>query len=69
VMISGHGTGATGADAVRRGAFDFIDKPPDTDRLLVTIRNALERRRITDEVHALRRAPPGGSPAAPLTLL
>jgi len=56
VMISGHGTGATGADAVRRGAFDFIDKPPDTDRLLVTIRNALEKRRITDEVHALRRA-------------
>ena len=56
VMISGHGTGATGADAVRRGAFDFIDKPPDTDRLLVTIQNALERNRITNEVHQLRRA-------------
>jgi two-component system nitrogen regulation response regulator NtrX len=56
VMISGHGTGATGADAVRRGAFDFIDKPPDTDRILVTIRNALERLRITDEVRQLRRA-------------
>jgi len=56
VMISGHGTGATGADAVRRGAFDFIDKPPDTDRILVTIRNALERHRITDEVRQLRRA-------------
>jgi two-component system nitrogen regulation response regulator NtrX len=56
VMISGHGTGATGADAVRRGAFDFIDKPPDTDRILVTIRNALERYRITDEVRQLRRA-------------
>jgi two-component system, NtrC family, nitrogen regulation response regulator NtrX len=56
VMISGHGTGATGADAIRRGAFDFIDKPPDTDRILVTVRNALERNRITDEVHFLRRA-------------
>jgi two-component system nitrogen regulation response regulator NtrX len=56
VMISGHGTGATGADAVRRGAFDFIDKPPDTDRILVTIRNAIERHRITDEVRQLRRA-------------
>ena len=56
VMISGHGTGATGADAVRRGAFDFIDKPPDTDRLLVIIRNALERNRMTDEVRVLRRA-------------
>jgi two-component system nitrogen regulation response regulator NtrX len=56
VMISGHGTGATGADAIRRGAFDFIDKPPDTDRILVTIRNALERSRITNEVHQLRRA-------------
>jgi two-component system nitrogen regulation response regulator NtrX len=56
VMISGHGSGATGADAVRRGAFDFIDKPPDTDRLLVIIRNALERNRMTDEVKVLRRA-------------
>ncbi len=56
VMISGHGTGATGADAVRRGAFDFIDKPPDTDRLLVTIRNALEKSRMSAEVHQLRRA-------------
>jgi len=56
VMISGHGSGATGADAVRRGAFDFIDKPPDTDRLLVIIRNALERRRMSDEVRSLRRA-------------
>ncbi len=56
VMISGHGTGATGADAVRRGAFDFIDKPPDTDRILVTIQNALERNRMSNEVHQLRRA-------------
>jgi two-component system, NtrC family, nitrogen regulation response regulator NtrX len=56
VMISGHGTGATGADAVRRGAFDFIDKPPDTDRLLVTIQNALERSRMSNEVRQLRKA-------------
>jgi two-component system nitrogen regulation response regulator NtrX len=56
VMISGHGSGATGADAVRRGAFDFIDKPPDTDRILVTIRHALERNRMSAEVRQLRRA-------------
>jgi two-component system nitrogen regulation response regulator NtrX len=56
VMISGHGTGATGADAIRRGAFDFIDKPPDTDRILVTVRNALEKSRMSQEVHQLRRA-------------
>ncbi|HEY3381456.1 MAG TPA: sigma-54 dependent transcriptional regulator [Vicinamibacterales bacterium] len=56
VMISGHGTGATGADAIRRGAFDFIDKPLATDRILVTIRNATEQRRMKDEVKDLRRA-------------
>src|SRR5512137_1674300 len=56
VMISGHGTGATGAEAVRRGASDFIDKPPDTDRILVTIRNALEHRRIINEVRDFRQA-------------
>jgi two-component system nitrogen regulation response regulator NtrX len=56
VMISGHGTGATGAEAIRRGAFDFIDKPLETDRVLVTARNALERSRITSEVQQLRRA-------------
>ncbi len=56
VMISGHGTGSTGAEAVRRGAVDFIDKPLETDRVMVTIKNTVERRRLADEVQQLRRA-------------
>jgi len=43
VMISGHGTIATAVEATRRGAFDFLEKPLDSDRLLVTVRNALEQ--------------------------
>ena len=42
IMISGHGTIATAVDATQRGAFDFLEKPLDTDRLLVTVRNALD---------------------------
>ena len=45
VMISGHGTIATAVEATQRGAFDFLEKPLDTDRLLVTVRNALRARR------------------------
>ena len=41
VMISGHGTIATAVEATQRGAFDFLEKPLDTDRLLLTVRNAL----------------------------
>lgn len=41
VMVSGHGTIATAVEATRRGAFDFLEKPLDSDRLLVTVRNAL----------------------------
>ena len=40
IMISGHGTLQTAVEATRRGAFDFLEKPLDTDRLLVTVRNA-----------------------------
>ncbi|HEX8360576.1 MAG TPA: response regulator, partial [Longimicrobium sp.] len=42
VMISGHGTIDTAVEATRRGAFDFLEKPLDTDRLLVVLRNALQ---------------------------
>ncbi len=42
VMISGHGTMQTAVEATRRGAFDFLEKPLDTDRLLVTVRNGLD---------------------------
>lgn len=54
VMISGHGTIDTALEATRRGAFDFLEKPLDTERLLVTIRNALEVRGLTESVLRLR---------------
>jgi two-component system nitrogen regulation response regulator NtrX len=53
-MISGHGTIDTAVDATHRGAFDFIEKPLDTGRLLVTLRNALELRGLTESVQLLR---------------
>jgi len=62
VMISGHGTIDTAVEATRAGAFDFLEKPLDTDRLLVTLRNALEVRglsaqvqRLSDEIEARHR--------------
>ncbi len=54
VMISGHGTIDTAVEATRRGAYDFLEKPLDTDRLLVTLRNVLEVKGLTDSVAALR---------------
>jgi len=56
VMISAHGTGTTGADAMKKGAVDFVDKPLSTDRVLVTIRNALEQARLRDENRTLKKA-------------
>ena len=55
VMISGHGTIDTAVEATRKGAFDFLEKPLDSDRLLVTLRNALGLRGLSDEVEALRQ--------------
>ncbi|HET8656933.1 MAG TPA: sigma-54 dependent transcriptional regulator [Longimicrobiaceae bacterium] len=59
VMISGHGTIDTAVEATRRGAYDFLEKPLDTDRILVLLRNALQQRglaaenaRLRDEVHS-----------------
>jgi DNA-binding NtrC family response regulator len=43
IMISGHGTIETAVEAVKKGAYDYIAKPPDLNRLLITIRNAMER--------------------------
>ena len=54
VMISGHGTIATALEATRRGAYDFLEKPLDTDRLLVTLRNALQLRGLSESVALLR---------------
>jgi two-component system nitrogen regulation response regulator NtrX len=54
IMISGHGTIATAVEATRHGAFDFIEKPLGKERLLVAIRNALDRRELGREVRDLR---------------
>ncbi len=55
VMISGHGTIGTAVEATRRGAFDFLEKPLDTDRLLVTVRNALMVRGLSASVERLKQ--------------
>ena len=55
VMISGHGTIGTAVEATRRGAFDFLEKPLDTDRLLVTVRNALMVRGLSESVARLEQ--------------
>ena len=59
VMVSGHGTVSTAVEATRKGAFDFIEKPLATDRVLLTVRNAVDQRRLRDENVTLRRAAAG----------
>jgi two-component system nitrogen regulation response regulator NtrX len=49
VMISGHGTVRTAVEATQLGAYDFLEKPLDTDRILLTLRNALERVELSSE--------------------
>src|SRR5688500_17994222 len=56
VMISGHATVEDAVAATRLGAFDFMEKPLDRNRVMVCARNALERRKMWREVHDLRRA-------------
>src|SRR4051812_6020076 len=56
VIISGHGTVSTAVEATKLGAFDFIEKPLASERLLVTIRNALDQTRLKDENRSLKRA-------------
>lgn len=55
VMISGHGTVETAVDAIKGGAFDFIQKPLDLNRILVTIRNAMDRADLVQETKVLKR--------------
>lgn len=55
VMISGHGTIETAVDAMRRGAYDYIEKPLDLNRLLVSVRHALDRSHLVRETHVLRQ--------------
>ena len=55
LMISGHGTIDTAVDAVKKGAYDFIQKPPDLNRLLITLRNALDRSTLITEKKVLQK--------------
>lgn len=55
VVISGHGNIETAVDAVKKGAFDFIAKPPDLNRLLITIRNAMDKSSLVTETKQLRK--------------
>lgn len=55
IMISGHGNIETAVEAVKKGAFDFISKPPDLNRLLITIRNAMDKGTLVTETKVLKR--------------
>jgi DNA-binding NtrC family response regulator len=55
VMVSGHGNIETAVEAVRKGAYDYISKPPDLNRLLITLRNAMDRSNLLTDVKVLRR--------------
>jgi len=55
IMISGHGTIETAVEAVKKGAYDFISKPPDLNRLLITIKNALDKGTLVSETKVLRK--------------
>lgn len=55
IIISGHGNIETAVDAVKKGAFDFISKPPDLNRLLITIRNAMDKTTLVKETKVLRK--------------
>ncbi|HQB48182.1 MAG TPA: sigma-54 dependent transcriptional regulator, partial [Bacteroidales bacterium] len=69
VMISGHGTIETAVEAIKKGAYDYIAKPLDLNRLLVTIRNAVDKSNLIKETKTLRQNVPqtwemiGNSPA------
>ncbi|WP_343667704.1 sigma-54 dependent transcriptional regulator [Chitinophaga sp.] len=55
IMVSGHGNIDTAVDAVKKGAYDYISKPPDLNRLLVTLRNAMDKSNLVAETKVLRR--------------
>jgi len=55
VMISGHGSIDTAVEAIKKGAFDFISKPLDLNRLLITIRNATDKTKLVTETKVLKR--------------
>lgn len=53
IIISGHGNIETAVDAVKKGAFDYIAKPPDLNRMLITIRNAMDKTILVKETKVL----------------
>ncbi len=55
IMISGHGTIDTAVEAIKKGAFDYIEKPPDLNRMLITIRNALDKSNLISETRVLKK--------------
>lgn len=55
IMISGHGSVENAVEATRKGAYDFISKPPDLNRLLITVRNALDKANLVTETKVLKR--------------
>jgi DNA-binding NtrC family response regulator len=55
IMVSGHGNIDTAVEAVKKGAFDYISKPPDLNRILITIRNALDKSSLVVETKTLRK--------------
>jgi two-component system, NtrC family, nitrogen regulation response regulator NtrX len=55
IMISGHGNIDTAVEAVKKGAYDYIAKPPDLNRLLITIRNAMDKTTLVAETKVLKR--------------
>ena len=54
IIISGHGTIDIAVDAIKKGAYDFIEKPMDLNRMLITLRNALDKNRLVNETKKLR---------------
>ena len=55
IMVSGHGNIDTAVEAVKKGAYDFVAKPMDLNRLLITLRNALDKASLVTETKVLKR--------------
>ena len=55
IMISGHGTVETAVQAIKKGAFDFIEKPLDLNRILITLRNVKDRQILVQETKVLKK--------------
>ncbi len=55
IMISGHGTIETAVEAIKKGAYDFIVKPPDLNRLLISLRNAIDKKDLVNQTKTLKK--------------